>query len=128
MAKIQRRQLKHACNDVANFAPLIQCPVILGAGLRDETCPQADGIAAFNQIKLPKEIVILPKSPRFGTAHQDPNALTAFNDQRWKVWMPPLVRGRPSPVQPSLADLHASLISDACLKFLVGRNVVAWLV
>ena len=84
--------------DVANFAPLIRCSVLIGVGLRDETCPPAGVFAAFNQITAPKEIVILPKSAHFGTPHEDPNALTKFNDQRWKVWMPALVSGL-SPMQ-----------------------------
>ena len=83
--------------DVANFAPLIQCPVLVGVGLRDETCPPAGVLATFNQITAAKEIVILPKSAHFGTPHEDPKALTEFNDRRWKVWMPVLVRGEPAP-------------------------------
>ena len=84
--------------DVANFAPSIRCPVLIGVGLRDETCPPAGVFAAFNQINSPKEIVILPKSAHFGTPHEDPNALRAFNDRRW-TWMPVLVRGEPAPLQ-----------------------------
>jgi cephalosporin-C deacetylase-like acetyl esterase len=85
--------------DVANFTPSIRCPVLVGVGLRDETCPPAGVIAAFNKITSPKEIIILPKSAHFGTPHEDPNALAAFNGRRWKVWMPTLIRGEPAPVQ-----------------------------
>ena len=81
--------------DVANFAPLIWCPVLIGVGLRDETCPPAGVFATFNQITAPKEIVVLLKSAHFGTPHEDPNALTEFNNQRWKVWMPALISGLP---------------------------------
>ena len=85
--------------DVANFAPLIRCPMLVGVGLRDETCPPAGVFAAYNQITSPKEIVILPKSAHFGTAHEDPTALMSFNERRWHNWMPALVRGGPAPVQ-----------------------------
>ena len=81
--------------DVANFAPRIQCPVLVGVGLRDETCPPAGVFAALNQITAPKEIVLLPKS-----GHKDEHGTqAAYNERRWRAWMPALVRGQPAPVQ-----------------------------
>ena len=85
--------------DVANFVPLIKCPVLVGVGLRDETCPPAGIIAAFNQIKSPKEIVILPKSGHFGAPHEDPKTAALFRELRSNEWMSDLVRGEPAPVQ-----------------------------
>jgi cephalosporin-C deacetylase len=80
--------------DVANFTPLIKCPVYVGLGLRDETCPPAGVLAAINQIKSPKEIVILPKS-----GHQDEHGTQAvFNQKRYRVWLPALVHGQSAAV------------------------------
>lgn len=81
--------------DVANFAPRIKCPVLVGLGLRDETCPPAGVFAAFNQIASPKELVILPKS-----GHQDERGTQApFNQRRWSAWLPALRQGKPAPIQ-----------------------------
>jgi cephalosporin-C deacetylase-like acetyl esterase len=80
--------------DVANFTPDITCPVLVGVGLRDETCPPAGIFAAFNQITAPKEIVILPKS-----GHQDEHGTQAAYDERAnKDWLPALRAGKPAPV------------------------------
>ncbi len=79
--------------DVANFAPDIKCPVLVGLGLRDQVCPPAGVFAAINQIKSPKEMVILPKS-----GHQDEHGTqAAFNQKRYGVWLPALVHGQTAP-------------------------------
>ncbi len=80
--------------DTANFTPHIQCPVLVGLGLIDETCPPAGVLAAVNQIQSPKEVVILPKS-----GHQDNHGTQAFyNQRRYGAWLPALRQGKPAPV------------------------------
>ncbi|MGO8837821.1 MAG: acetylxylan esterase [Limisphaerales bacterium] len=82
--------------DTANFTPHIQCPVLVGLGLIDETCPPAGVLAAVNQIRSPKEVVILPKS-----GHQDSHGTQAFyNQRRYNAWLPALRQGKPAPVNP----------------------------
>ncbi|MFZ0826042.1 MAG: acetylxylan esterase [Verrucomicrobiia bacterium] len=82
--------------DTANFASRIQCPTLVGLGLRDETCPAAGVLAAFNQINSPKELVILPKS-----GHQDEHGTQAAYDHlRYSAWLPALRQGKPAPVKP----------------------------
>jgi cephalosporin-C deacetylase-like acetyl esterase len=80
--------------DVVNFARHIQCPVLVGLGLRDETCPPATVLAAVNVITSPKQVVILPKS-----GHQDEHGTqAAFEKIRYGVWLPALQQGKPAPV------------------------------
>jgi cephalosporin-C deacetylase len=81
--------------DAANFATRIKCPVLVGLGLLDETCPPAGVLAAVNQIQSAKEVVILPTS-----GHQDRNgSQAAFRKRRDEVWLPALCAGKPAPVQ-----------------------------
>jgi cephalosporin-C deacetylase-like acetyl esterase len=80
--------------DVANFAPRIKCPVLVGLGLIDEVCPPAGICAAVNQIIAPKEVIILPKA-----GHQDDHGThAAYNRRCYGVWLPALRRGKPAPV------------------------------
>ncbi len=80
--------------DTANFTPHIKCPVLVGLGLIDETCPPAGVLAAANQITSPKQLVILPKS-----GHQDFHGTQAhYNQLRYSVWLPALREGKPAPV------------------------------
>ncbi|HVU07399.1 MAG TPA: acetylxylan esterase [Verrucomicrobiae bacterium] len=80
--------------DIANFARHIECPVLVGLGLRDETCPPSSVLAAVNEIESPKEVVILPKS-----GHQDEHGTQAFyNQRRYNVWLPALRQGKLAPV------------------------------
>ncbi|HVU27760.1 MAG TPA: acetylxylan esterase [Verrucomicrobiae bacterium] len=80
--------------DIANFARHIECPVLAGLGLRDETCPPSSVLAAVNRIKSPKEVVILPKS-----GHQDEHGTQAsYNQRRYSAWLPALRQGNPAPV------------------------------
>ncbi len=80
--------------DAANFAARIKCPVLIGLGLIDETCPPAGVLAAANQIHAPKEIVILPDSP-----HQDAHGSQApYRHRRDDVWLPALQQGQMPPI------------------------------
>jgi len=81
--------------DIANFARHIKCPVLVGLGLRDETCPPSSVLAAVNEIASPKEVVILPKS-----GHQDEHGTQSYyNQRRYSGWLPALRQGRPAPVE-----------------------------
>ncbi|MGP8201513.1 MAG: acetylxylan esterase [Limisphaerales bacterium] len=80
--------------DVANFAPHITCPVLVGFGLIDETCPPEGILATFNQIKSPKQAVVLPRS-----SHQEVNgSQRPFHHVSENFWLPALREGKPAPV------------------------------
>lgn len=77
--------------DIANFASRIKCPILVGLGLVDETCPPSSVYAAANQVTSPKEIVAMPTSGHM-----------ASHAELWKraaVWQAALVKGQPAPVQ-----------------------------
>jgi cephalosporin-C deacetylase-like acetyl esterase len=80
--------------DAANFAARATCPMLVGVGLIDETCPPASVIAAFNQCRGPKELVILPRS-----AHQDRENSQAPYRDRAAAWRDALRTG-PAPAPP----------------------------
>ncbi|HXR48786.1 MAG TPA: acetylxylan esterase [Candidatus Limnocylindrales bacterium] len=81
--------------DIANFARHIKCPMLVGLGLRDETCPPSSVLAAVNEMTSPKEVVILPKS-----GHQDEHGTQSdYNRRRYGGWLPALRQGRPAPVE-----------------------------
>jgi cephalosporin-C deacetylase-like acetyl esterase len=65
-----RAKVIEACKyfDVVNFARRAKCPMLIGVGLIDTTCPPEGVIAMFNQLQGPKELVILPEA-----GHQDKN-------------------------------------------------------
>ena len=79
--------------DVVNFASRIKCPVLVGLGLVDETCPPAGVFAALNQIKAPKEVVVLPHGDHQGSG----GSHEAFNE-RSRVWQEDLRQGKPAPI------------------------------
>jgi cephalosporin-C deacetylase-like acetyl esterase len=81
--------------DDVNFASRIKCPVLVGFGLIDQTCP-AEGIeAAMNQDSAPKELVVLPFSEHQETNHSQ----KAFYDRCYGAWLPALRKGEPAPVK-----------------------------
>lgn len=76
--------------DIANFVPRIKCPVLVGIGLRDETCPPEGIYAGMNQLKSQKEIVLLPDS-----GHQNTNdSQQPYTDRAENVWLPMLREGK----------------------------------
>jgi cephalosporin-C deacetylase-like acetyl esterase len=79
--------------DIANFTPRIKCPVLVSAGLIDEICPPEGIVGAVNQIKGPKELVLLPRADHMGT--DDTHRRFA---ERSKVWQAALLEGRAAPV------------------------------
>jgi cephalosporin-C deacetylase-like acetyl esterase len=46
--------------DAVNFAARVRCPVLVGMGLIDTTCPPDGVFALFNRIAAPKRLVIMP--------------------------------------------------------------------
>jgi len=52
--------------DAVNFASRVTCPALIGLGLIDETAPPSGIFAAANQVKGPKELVIMPDSDHHG--------------------------------------------------------------
>lgn len=81
--------------DVANFATRIRCPVLVGIGLVDDVCPPAGIYAALNQLKGPKEIVLMPRAGHLSEndAHQ------AYKDRN-AAWMTALLAGKSVPPKP----------------------------
>ena len=48
--------------DVKNFTDRIQCPVLMGFGLQDATCPPHTNFAGYNMIKAPKRWICYPET------------------------------------------------------------------
>jgi cephalosporin-C deacetylase len=46
--------------DIKNFARRITCPVLMGIGLQDPTCPPHTNMSSYNLITTPKELKIYP--------------------------------------------------------------------
>ena len=81
--------------DVVNFAPRIKCPVLVGFGLIDQTCPPEGVMAALNQIAAPKEVIVLPRAE-----HQEiDGSHRAYYDRCYGAWLPALRASRPVPVK-----------------------------
>jgi cephalosporin-C deacetylase-like acetyl esterase len=80
--------------DVVNFAPRITCPVLVGYGLIDEVCPPEGIQVAANQIRSPKEVVILPLSGH----HQDVDgSQQPYYRRQNETWLPALRDGQKVP-------------------------------
>jgi cephalosporin-C deacetylase-like acetyl esterase len=80
--------------DVVNFASRIKCPVLVGFGLIDQTCPAEGVMAAMNQVTSPKELIALPLAE-----HQEINhAHKAYMDRCYNAWLPALRQGKPAPL------------------------------
>jgi cephalosporin-C deacetylase len=78
--------------DPVNFSGHITCPALVAMGLLDETSPPAGVFAACNQMKGPKEVLILVNSDHQG-AH---NAQAPYNS-RAEQWLKALVHGQSVP-------------------------------
>jgi len=48
--------------DAMNFATRAKCPALVGVGLVDAVCPPEGIFATYNQLKGPKQIMIMPRS------------------------------------------------------------------
>lgn len=80
--------------DVVNFARRVKVPALVSAGLIDTTCPPEGIMAAFNQMRGPKELLVLDKS-----GHQDVNRSQAPYYSRSGAWLYDIAHGKPAPVQ-----------------------------
>ncbi len=76
--------------DVVNFAPRVKCPIVVGLGLVDVTCPAPGVFAMTNALKGPKEVVVMPTTGHGG----DHGAYS----KRCEAWFADLVKGLPAPV------------------------------
>ena len=79
--------------DGVNFAARVQCPALVGLGLIDTTSPPSGVFAAINQLKGPKEVVVLPEAN-----HHGDNKTHAAYLQRAGEWQAALVKGAAAPV------------------------------
>ena len=86
--------------DVVNFAPRIKCPVLVGYGLIDETCPPEGIQAAVNAISTPKEVIPLPQ----GEHLEQDGSHQAYYERLNEAWLPALRDGRPVPPAKRLRD------------------------
>jgi len=80
--------------DAVNFAYDIHCPALVAIGMIDQTSTPGGVLAAFNQIKGPKEAVLMLNSP-----HQNRNNAQAPWHQRSSAWFEALLKGEPAPVK-----------------------------
>jgi cephalosporin-C deacetylase-like acetyl esterase len=79
--------------DVAHFAPRIRVPVLVSAGLIDETCPPAGIAAMANSLTGPHELLFMPQAN-----HKGDNATHSPYLARAKVWLDALRAGLPAPL------------------------------
>lgn len=83
---LEKVKTASAYYDITHFASRIKCPVLVSTGLIDTTCPPVGVYATYNQLKGPKEIVVMPEAD-----HQ--NRHQAF-DARREVWFASLKDGK----------------------------------
>jgi cephalosporin-C deacetylase-like acetyl esterase len=74
--------------DAVNFAARIKCPAMVSMGLLDETCPPSGVLAAVNQMKGPKQALILLNSNH----HGDHNAQAEYFSKS-EAWARRLAKG-----------------------------------
>jgi cephalosporin-C deacetylase-like acetyl esterase len=77
--------------DVVNFAPRVKRPVLIGLGLVDTTCPAPGVFTMANQLRGPKEVVVMPAAGHGGDH-------TAYW-KRSEAWFSALVKGEGPPVR-----------------------------
>lgn len=81
--------------DVVNFARHVTCPALVTLGLIDQTCPPAGVAAAFDQLRGPKELLVMERSDHQGHG----NTQAAFY-RRSADWLKSIAAGNPPPVMP----------------------------
>jgi cephalosporin-C deacetylase-like acetyl esterase len=79
--------------DTAYFAARVNCPTLVGVGLLDETARPAGVIAAYNAVKGPKQLLIMPLADHHGSH----NSQHDFFDQSIH-WRTAIINGRPLPI------------------------------
>ncbi len=83
--------------DVVNFASRVRCPILIGLGLVDTTCPAPGVFTMANQLRGPKEVVVMPAAGHGG----DHGAYW----KRSEAWFAALVKGEPAPKEQSTRTL-----------------------
>ena len=67
--------------DAVNFAPRIQCPMVVGIAMEDEVCPPETSYAAYRLLNRERELWLFPNSGH-GNAHAYPARESAWLQQR----------------------------------------------
>ena len=67
--------------DAVNFAPRIECPMVVGIAMEDEVCPPETSYAAYRQLGGERELWLFPNSGH-GNAHAYPARETAWLQHR----------------------------------------------
>lgn len=78
--------------DAVNFAARTKCPALISLGLIDTTARPEGIFAAANQLKGPKEVVIMPVADHMGKN----NTFAAYGP-RLEAWKKALLKGEPVP-------------------------------
>ncbi len=65
--------------DIKNLAGRIRCPILMGIGLQDPTCPPHTNFAGYNLITTQKQFVIYPRS-KHDTEHPD------WDNRQWEFF------------------------------------------
>ena len=92
--------------DAAHFAARITCPVLIGVGLEDLVCPPGTVLAAANQLKGYRELIILADS-----GHQDVDgSQQPYFKRVYGGWLPALRAGLPPPVALTAEQDHRRLL------------------
>jgi cephalosporin-C deacetylase-like acetyl esterase len=80
--------------DGINFAARIHCPALIGLGLIDTTSAASGVFAAINQLRGPKEIIVMPNANHHGDNHTQAPFFA-----RADAWREALLQGRPIPIK-----------------------------
>ena len=67
--------------DIKNLAPWITCPLFMGIGVQDETCPPHINFAAYNKVKAPKRWIAYPDMGHDVGPDFHPKRLAFFKEQ-----------------------------------------------
>lgn len=78
--------------DVVHFAPRIRVPVLVSAGLIDETCPPSGIAAMANRLAGPREVLFMPQANHQGA---DDSHRPYLN--RAEIWLDALRKGEAPP-------------------------------
>jgi len=70
--------------DAMNFASRAKCPGLIGVGLIDTTCPAEGVLATCNELKGPKEIILMPRADHGGDHKEYYARFGAFLDKHLK--------------------------------------------
>ena len=66
--------------DIKNLARWVKCPIFLGVGLQDPTCPPHTNLAGYNLMNVPKQLTIYPHyGHHVDYSHWNPASLDWFD-------------------------------------------------